>query len=218
MSVPSNPDIYHIIHVDKLESIIKEQYLYSDKQVAEKNLTGTNIGMNKIKTRRLSLRLASHSDLNVGECVPFYFCPRSVMLYLIHCKNEELSYKGGQDEILHLVSSLREAIEWAEKENLRWAFTLSNAGSFIFEDRCDLKDIGNINWTAVNSTQWGGQGIDPAIKEGKQAEFLLENKFPWSLVKQIGMRNNSGLNNRVSQAIRACENKPSLTFQESWYY
>ncbi len=44
----------------------------------------TTIGMNNIKERRLTqLQLASQPGLYVGQCVPFYLCPRSVMLYLI---------------------------------------------------------------------------------------------------------------------------------------
>jgi hypothetical protein len=60
--------------------------------------------MSSIKWRRLEeLTLKnSHPDLLVGECVPFYFCPRSVMFYLIHMRSHELPYKGGQGPIVHL--------------------------------------------------------------------------------------------------------------------
>ena len=52
--------------------------------------------------------------LNVGDCVPFYFCPRSVMLYLIHRANHpELDYRGGQGPIVHLEADLHEAANWA---------------------------------------------------------------------------------------------------------
>lgn len=51
---------------------------------------------NDIKERRRQLRLTSHRDLRVGECVPFYFCPRSVMLYVIrHANHPKLTYRGG---------------------------------------------------------------------------------------------------------------------------
>lgn len=52
--------------------------------------------MSSIKKRRLeSLILTSHFDLYVGQCVPFCFCPRSIMLFVIHCANHpELIYRG----------------------------------------------------------------------------------------------------------------------------
>jgi len=82
---------------------------------------GTTIGMTAIKTRRLSLPLESHPDLHVGDCVPFYFCPRSVMLYLIHQANHpDLSYRGGQGSIIHLEADLHETVARADSHtNLR---------------------------------------------------------------------------------------------------
>jgi hypothetical protein len=60
--------------------------LLSDAAIQQQALPGTVIGMNNIKQRRLNeLTLASHPGLHVGACVPFYFCPRSVMLFLIGC-------------------------------------------------------------------------------------------------------------------------------------
>ena len=51
--------------------------------------------------------------------MPFYFCPRSVMLYLIHKANHpELDYHGGQGAILHLESDLNTVIAWANNKNV----------------------------------------------------------------------------------------------------
>jgi len=52
---------------------------------------GADIGMATIKQRRLRLHLTSHPGLRVGDCVPFYFCPRSMMLYVI--------YRAGDPEL-----------------------------------------------------------------------------------------------------------------------
>src|SRR3972149_1524410 len=105
MNVPADPKIYHIIHVDRLHPIISDGFLWSDSEALKRQLPGTKIGMNKIKERRLKeLTLNSYPDLHVGECVPFYFCPRSVMLFLIFQGNHpELQYRGGQEPIIHLV-------------------------------------------------------------------------------------------------------------------
>lgn len=92
MPVPDRPKIYHIIHIDRLASIVADGFLWSDATMAQRQGAGTTIGMHRIKARRLNeLNLSCHPDLRVGQCAPFYFCPRSVMLYLIYCRNEELS-------------------------------------------------------------------------------------------------------------------------------
>jgi hypothetical protein len=41
--------------------------------------------MSTIKQRRLALPVTCHPDDHVGDHVPFYFCPRSIMLFVIHC-------------------------------------------------------------------------------------------------------------------------------------
>ena len=112
---------------------------------------GATIGMSDIKTLRLNqLTLQSHADLHVGECVPFYFCTRSIMLYLIYRGNDpQLNYRGGQEPIIHLECDLNASVAWAQANSRSWAFTLSNAGSVYFEDRDDLALLHEINWNAV---------------------------------------------------------------------
>lgn len=53
------------------------------------------------------------------------------MLYLIFRQNDELSYEGGQEPIVHLEADLAETVAWAEANDKRWAFTLSNAGCLL---------------------------------------------------------------------------------------
>jgi hypothetical protein len=180
---------------------------------------GTTIGMNKIKQRRLTeLHLSSHPGLLVGGCVPFYFCPRSIMLYLIHMANDpELTYRGGQGPIVHLEADLNQAAAWADRNQRRWAFTLSNAGSYYFEDRCDLAQLDEINWPAVQTNQWGGNGVSRSVKEGKQAEFLVEQSFPWELVMRIGVRSQQ-VYGQVSATLQGATHRPHVQITRDWYY
>jgi len=207
-----NPKIYHIVHIDKLKSIIDDGYLWCDEIIANNLSVGTTIGMDSIKHRRLTeLTLSSHVGLFVGQCVPFYFCPRSVMLYMMHKGNSsDLNYAGGQDAIVHLEIDLYQAIEWANTHNKRWAFTSSNAGSYYFEDTNNIDNINSLDWNTINSNYWSGS-IDK-----KQAEFLCEYSFPWDLVERIGV-NTNGVYQQV-QNILGSNNKPQLEIINSWYY
>ena len=169
--------------------------------------------MNDIKRRRLeSLRLTSYPDLLVGSCVPFYFCPRSVMLYVIHRGNHPgVTYQGGQGPIVHLEADLRRAVEWASHQHRRWAITLTNAGSSYFEDRCDLSSLNEIDWKAVHAQDWR------SCKETKQAEFLLEHSFPWSLVERIGVLS-SIAQQQVVDALGESSYQPPTEVLPEWYY
>ena len=212
MSIPQKIWIYHIVHMDRLPSIIADNALLCDAEVAKKQRPGTCIGLSNIKQRRLNeLTLTSHPDLHVGDCVPFYFCPRSVMLYLIHKKNPELIYQGGQEPIVHLVADVHDAIAWAQKNKHRWAFTTSNSGSYYFDDYADLRQLDTIDWNAVAATSWG------ACKEAKQAEFLLEQHFPWSLIRGIGVYSER-IAQKAAVALEKAASKPDLKVMPQWYY
>lgn len=99
------------------------------------------------------------------------------MLFLIHRKNVNLGYKGGQEMIVHLEADLMKAIAWAREKSLRWAFTLSNAGAYYCESRSGIADLCDIDWAAVRARTWSGAGVPQTVKEGKQAEFLVEEVF-----------------------------------------
>ena len=212
MLMPPQPKIYHIVHVDRLKSIVTDDYLWCDSEILKRQPPGTAIGMNTIKHRRLTTHLSSYPNLCVGDCVPFYFCPRSIMLYMIYRANHpELTYRGGQGPIVHLEADLYQTVAWAKKHGKRWAFTLSNAGASYFEDRCDLTQLDEINWNAVQATVWR------QYKEGKQAEFLIEQQFPWALISHIGV-----LAQRVYQQVMAAlgtaAHKPPVEIKPDWYY
>ncbi|EZQ20226.1 MAG: hypothetical protein CME81_08015 [Halomonas sp.] len=217
--MPEVPKLYHIVHFDRLPSILNSQGLLCDAVMAAHDGLGTTIGMGSIKRRRLEeLTLESHPGLYVGECVPFYFCPRSIMLYLLYQANHpELTYRGGQESIVHLQADLHATIEWATQQQRRWAFTLSNAGAYYFEDRADIAQLDEINWNAVQAHRWSGNGIARSIKEGKQAEFLVEQDFPWHLVERIGVRSR-----RMHQAVMDCLpaniHRPPVEIMRDWYY
>ena len=215
----ANPKLYHIIHVDRLASVINDGHLLSDSQMALRQGVGTTIGMGAIKQRRLTeLTLDSHSGLYVGACVPFYFCPRSVMLYLIwRANNPDLSYRGGQQPIVHLEVDLHSAVEWADQEGLRWAFTLSNAGARYFEDRSDLAQLDEIDWDAVAAVKWSGYEVSSTVKDSKQAEFLVEERLPWRLVERIGV-SSLAVVHQVAEALDGAEHRPAVEVRQDWYY
>ena len=212
MAVPAQPKIFHICHADRLASIVASGGLLSDALVAQAVVPGTVIGMGHIKQRRLTqLPLESHPGLFVGHCVPFYFCPRSVMLFLMHRQSPELRYKGGQGPIIHLQADLQATVAWAEAQPRRWAFTLSNAGSFYFEDRANLAQLGEVDWAAVGARDWRH------CREAKQAEFLLEQSLPWHLVERIGVFSQP-IATQVAQTLPVGGHRPPVQVLRDWYY
>lgn len=217
MPAPARRLIYHITHVDTLVQIVSDGALWSDSVMVARGGPAVTIGMSSIKLRRLrELPVKCHPGDYVGEYVPFYFCPRSIMLYLLHMGNHpELTYREGQGPIVHLEADLRESVAWADGEQKRWAFTLSNAGAFYAEFRNDLGRLNDVDWDAVANNDFRSS----EVKEGKQAEFLMRETFPWRLVRCVGVQSDA-MQQRVVRVLddAGAAHRPPVVVRRDWYF
>ena len=213
---PGHPKIYHITHVNNLASIVADGCIEADGRRVGQGGGQTSIGMTEIKRRRLyEIAVSCHPDTMVGEYVPFYFCPRSIMLYILHMGNHPdlTHYRNGQGHVLHLQVDMEAAINSADQHGVRWAFSDRNAGSYYTDFYNNRNELGKINWEAVTSTDFR----DPLVKEGKQAEFLIHDTCAWHLVEKIGVLNEK-IRNQVNAILRNVQHKPILTIERTWYY
>lgn len=136
------------------------------------------------------------------------------MLYLLYRGNHPaLTYHGGQDPIMHLEADLHSVVKWAESANRRWAFSLSNAGASYTQFHADLNDMSLVDWDAIASNDFSSV----EVKEGKQAEFLVHESFPWTLIDRIGVRT-SGMKTRIDQIIVTSRHKPVVSVRQGWYF
>ena len=215
--VPAQPKIYHITHIDNLDQILSDQVLWSEAQCHARRINCHVVGMSEIKQRRLEeMEVRCHPGTRVGQYVPFYFCPRSIMLYLLHMGNHpSITYRGGQEPILHLEADLNRVVQWANQHDLAWAFTDRNAGDRLVNFYNDLSDLDRVNWTAVASINFR----DMLVKVGKQAEFLMFRSFPWKLVDKIGVISEKR-KDQVEQKLQNFEldEIPVVSVERSWYY
>lgn len=212
---PDQPKIYHITHVDNLGGIVEEGGLVSDREMIARGGPGQTIGMSGIKQRRVeALSVDCHPGTRVGDYVPFYFCPRSVMLYVIHCANHpELTYRGGQEPIVHLEADLYSVIRWAEANNKRWAFSHSNAGAYYTEFESRAEALDQLDWTAIAERDFR----TAEVKERKQAEFLLYDRFPFELIQRIGVRS-PAIRTRAANALVGRHHQPVVEVRTEWYF
>jgi ssDNA thymidine ADP-ribosyltransferase, DarT len=215
VSVPSNPKIYHITHVNNLLNIVTSKGLVSDARRIASGLTCSLVGMSTIKQRRLTeIEVSCHQGTKVGEYVPFYFCPRSIMLYILHMGNHpDVSYRGGQQPMIHLEADFHKVVNWANSNKVPWAFSNGNAGAILtifYNDPCKLTEI---DWSAVASRDFR----DAKVKEGKQAEFLMFDIFPWTLVEKIGTINSTTAK-EAQKALVGAEHQPVIDVEPDWYF
>ena len=70
-----------------------------------------------------------------------------------------------------------------------------------------------MNWEAIAARDFRSTDI----KEGKQAEFLVHQSFPWPLVERIGVYSQQ-IAQRAANTIREAPHRPSIEIRREWYY
>lgn len=214
MPRPQPTRIYHITHVDNLDSIVGDGGLLSDAEMIARGGPEVAVGMSEIKRRRLDLELKCHEGDKVGEYVPFFFCPRSVMLYILHMGNRPgLTYFGGQGPIVHLEVDAKRTIEWAAEAGVRWAFTNGNAATAYTHFFCAEGDFEEVNWDAVAADDFR----DSRVRERKEAEFLVKRFVPWELVERVGARSEK-VAEEAAVAIGEGDHRPAVEVCRGWYF
>lgn len=205
ITVPADPRIFHITHVDNLAGIIREGGLWSDARRIARQLATTNIGHLHIKQRRLSRRVPTRGGGMLGDYVPFNFCYRSVMLYAVHCGHQD--YGGGQESIVHLVSTVSRATATGRP----WAFTDRHAelAHAIYYD--DLQHIAQVRWDVMKLSWW------QQVKEERQAELLVHDFFPWTCVTGIATATASTAH-RAQLILATSSYQPPVAIRSGWYY
>jgi hypothetical protein len=204
--------IYHITSMRNLPNILKEGRLWCDRIVQQRSLAFISIAHQHIKDRRTQKQVLLPPGGVVADYVPFYFAPRSPMLYVIN-KGGVKGYMGGQGSILHLVSSAETVLQ----AGLPFIFTDGHAEMDISRFFTDLKDLKEIDWKIMHSHYWADILEDGDRTRRRQAEFLVHQFFPFHLFEAIGVMNPS-MARQVSGLLQPLAYTPDIQVEPTWYY
>lgn len=203
----TNLATFHITHADNLANIVCEGRLWCDAERIARGLASTNIGYSHIKARRMRHPVTVSAGGTLGNYVPFNFCPRSVMLYVVSQGHE--NYREGQQPIVHLVSS----IETIRATGRPWFFTDRHA-DLGYANQFDTPDkLNEVDWSVMSLTYWS----EPEVKEKRQAEFLVHEWCPWEAIETIGVMDQA-MAARVDAAIAGAGHMPRVEVHRDWYY
>lgn len=199
--------IFHITDVSNLGAIIAKGGLLSDVAVSNSGGPKVMIGHSHIKDRRMTqYRVPCTGNRFVGEFVPFYYCPRPPMLYVMNRGGTGLAL-GGQASVVHLVSTVQKAIDLGRP----WAISDCNAGSDYAQFYNDTAKLETLNWEAIEAKYW--QNVTTA----KQAEFLVADHFPWEAILGIACHN-AKIQAQVEELLAPLTHKPKVITKPNWYY
>jgi hypothetical protein len=197
--------IYHVTDLENLPTILSDGGLQSDAVMAQRN--PTVIGYTHIKERRLNeIRVPCCNNRFVGELIPFYFCPRSLMLFTIN-QGSTGRPAGCQTTIIHIVSNVAAAISLGQP----WAISDGNAGAYHTDFDSNLSVLDSLDWPAIRARDWRGR------THQKCAEFLVADFFPWSGIQHMGCHN-AAVAQQVKMLIQNHSHQPSVDVRPLWYY
>ncbi len=182
--------IFHITSLSNLASIVEYSKLLALNYL--RNINFKSIANNDVQYRRSEVNVNYPPYGTLHDYVPFYFAPRSPMLYA----NINASHKSStpQEEIIYLISSIQTIVN----NDLQYVFydmhpVLANARCFY-----KLDDIDNIKWEIFFeeplcggfSKYWQNQDnyekpLWAKRKELRQAEFLVYKELDLVLVEEI---------------------------------
>jgi hypothetical protein len=124
-------------------------------------------------------------------------------------------YSEGQDPLVYLVSSAQ-AVEAA---GIRFVFS-DGHGLVTFSQWFDnLDKLDAVDWTLVNERYWTDTIDDMDRKRKKQAEFLVHQCCPWSLIQEIVVID-VRIKQRVETILAAfpAGQRRVVRVDRNWYY
>ena len=174
------PPIYHFTDASNLGPILKAGALRCHRSAP----TAVNIGNVSIKGNRELIEVGCGPGGKVCDYVPFYFAPRSPMLYSIMRGNVE-GVDSNQRRLLYFVSSTEAMYD----AGLQCVFSDGNAGTFgvtKFEDDPE-KLSSHVDWPVMKLTIWNNTDADPDRRRRRMAEFLVHDEVPLELITEVGV-------------------------------
>lgn len=208
---PLDRDILHVTHARHLSSILTDGGLSADAIVGDR--LQYEIGDRGIKADRRAREVTCGPGGHPSDYVPFYFVPRSPMLYKIAVGGVP-HYQDGQDSLLYFRSTIGDVVS----AGLPWVFSNGNCGAILteyFDDITLLDD--KIDWPLQYAKMWNSTADDPTRATRRAAEFLVHSVMPWGLVREVVARTvEVGEFARRLLAVSGCT--LPVTVRPDWYY
>jgi hypothetical protein len=205
---PSDPWLLHFTHVDNLPGIIEKGLLADTADKGEVR----ECGQPSIKERRRSREVPECRGGVVADYVPFYFAPRSPMLFSI-LGGRVKEHGTDQSQLIYLVTQLSRVIT----HGLPWVAADRNAvlhPAKFTVDRRRLED--HIDWAVMEAQYWRNTVNDGSRMQRRMAELLVHGSVPWSVISHVVTcceRRAAIAKDRIPAT-----NPPRVLVRPNWYF
>lgn len=191
--------LYRMTHIENIPHIL--QYGIVHQSSPNRNPNFISIGDKSLIDFRSTKTIYTQNNYIVlGDYIPFYFGIRMPMLYVIQHGGNFVEKARKAEEIVYIAVSLKQIIE----QGLSFYFSDGHATDSLttFYDITSVSKLPSIiDWNAVKSTYWSGDGIETDLKRRKQAEFLVKEDIPIKCIIGFGCFNDSAKSKLISMGI-----------------
>lgn len=201
--------IFHFTHGQNLPSILADGELRPSVAAA----TAVDIADAKIKTSRGTREVTCGPGGFVGGYVPFYFAPRSPMLFRIQQSGVE-GVDGDPRGLVYFATTTERIVA----AGLEWVFSDGNAASAVtrFVDDMDMLET-TIDWPLMGAVYWRNTEEDGDRVRRRGAEFLVHGAVPLEVIDEIGVYNLAA-QTRGQEILAEATVEITVNVRENWYF
>lgn len=175
---PEQAFIFRITHIDNVPWILDNGAHCTKSRCRDPNFV--QIGSADLIGKRLNHPVRVSPFGTLGDYVPFYFTPKSVMLYNIHTGYNGIPRRQ-MSEIAILVSSLPRLVE----KQVPFLFTDRHAYLVNAEPTSDLRCLDQLNWKILRAHDFKKDPDNPQKFDQYQAEALVYRCLPVIALHEI---------------------------------
>lgn len=214
MARPVPTLLFHFTRVEHLATIIASG-LHCDRRAQAEGLLSIEVGNREVKSLRSARGVSVHPGGVVADYVPFYFAPRSPMLYVID-RGGVASYSDGTDRIIYLATTLERLAELGLDPVLSDRNAALRVAAF-HRWRDGEPEDSFIDWPLMKATMWNSDADHPDRMERRMAECLVHGTVPWEAIQFVGAKSQTVLD-EVNAVLARTAAAPSVGVRPRWYF
>ena len=170
---------YRIYHLENLTNILEVGLCNKNHPLASRHFI--EIGNPSIISTRTATPVRIKGYGNIGDYIPFYFTPRSIMLYNI--------VTGYWEPIVPKIAKKHLIIIQCEINVLtkvnRFFFTNGQANDALTKHYSDLSQLNEVDWKIIQQSEFNKSAADFDKARRYQAEFLVYYHVPVTAIESI---------------------------------
>jgi hypothetical protein len=203
------PPISHFTHGSNLPAVLAAGELRSHTAAA----TVVDVADVTIKARRMTIAVGCGPGGVVGDYVPFYFAPRSPMLFRLQKEHTE-GRGDGQRALIYFATTTERLLE----AGLPCVFSDGNAAHHLSTFSADLSEMGTrVDWELMAAVIWANTAEDGDRVRRRQAEFLVRGAVPLDLIEELVVIDDS-VRSRVQEMLHQAGSNLPVVVRPNWYF